>query len=107
MRDLVLMLVLLAACESPSLVAVPAERWQPTSSDQQATARSFAQVSEAVADAVGREYRRRSRSASCESASLVVLNPRAPENAFQILDKVSRPQFIFTQPMILNSAVGA
>ena len=104
MRHLVLILVLLlAACESPSLVAVPAERWQPTSSDQQATARSFAQVSGAVADAAGRECRRRSRSASCEFAILVVLNPRAPENAFQILDEVSRPQIIFTQPMIRSA----
>ena len=101
MRHLVLMLVLLlAACESPSLVAVPAERWQPTSSGQQATARSFEQVSDAVADTAGRECRRRSRLANCEFVILVHLNPRAPANAFQTLDEDGRPLIIFTEPMI-------
>ena len=104
MRYLVVMLVfLLAACASPSLVAVPAERWQPTSSAEQATARSFEQVSDAVADAAGRECRRRSRSANCEFSILVNLSPRAPENAFQTLDEDGRPLIIFTHPMIRST----
>lgn len=104
MRRLALMLVLLlAACESPSLVAVPAERWQPSSSDQKATARSFEQVSRAVGEAAGRECRRRARSANCDFVILVDLDPRAPANAFQTVDEDGRPLIIFTQPMIRSA----
>ncbi len=104
MRRVALMLsLLLAACSSPSLVAVPAAKWQPATSSQQTTARSFEQVSQAVAAAAGKECRRRSRTANCEFVILVDLNTRAPANAFQTLDEDGRPLIIFTQPMIRSA----
>ncbi len=101
MRRFALMLVLfLAACDTSSVVAVPAAKWQPKSSDQQATARMFEQVGRAVSDAASRECRRRSASANCDFVILVDLDSDAPANAFQTLDENGQPLIIFTQPMI-------
>ena len=104
MRRLALVLaVLLAACESSSILAVPAEDWQPGASDQNAKARSFEQVSRDIAQAAGRECRRRSRSANCDFVVLVDISRNAPANAFQTLDENGRPLIVFTQPMIRSA----
>ncbi len=100
MRRLALLLVLLlAACDTSSIVAIPAEQWQPSSA-QQEKAREFEQVSRAIGTTASRECRRRSRAANCDFVILVDLSPSAPANAFQTLDKNGRPLIIFTQPMI-------
>ncbi len=104
MRRLALMLVLLlAACGTPSLVAVPAENWKPNSTSKKATARSFEKVGRDVAIAAGKECRRRAPSSNCDFVVLVDLNPNAPANAFQTLDDDGRPLIIFTQPMIRSA----
>ncbi|EEE38940.1 peptidase, M48 family [Rhodobacteraceae bacterium KLH11] len=104
MRRLALMLVmLLAACETPGVVAVPAAKWQPGSSGQQETARLFGQVSRAVETSAERECRRRARSANCDFAILVDLSPNAPANAFQTLGEDGQPLIVFTQPMLQST----
>ncbi|MEX0329445.1 MAG: M48 family metallopeptidase [Ruegeria sp.] len=104
MRRLALMLVLfLAACDSSSVVVIPAANWAPTSPDLRAVAPAFKQVSTAVGDASRAECKRRTRAVNCDFVILVDLDPRAPANAFQTLDENGRPLIIFTQSMILST----
>ncbi|WP_299659297.1 M48 family metallopeptidase [uncultured Ruegeria sp.] len=101
MRRLALLLVmLLAACDTSTVIAIPADQWQPSSSAQRQKARVFEQVGREVGAAAGQECRRRSRSANCDFAILVDLSRTAPANAFQTLDEDGQPLIIFTQPMI-------
>lgn len=102
-RFALILVLLLAACSSQSLVAVPADKWQPSASGQNINARNFEQVGRAVGSAAERECRRRSPSANCDFVVLVDLNPNAPANAFQTLDEDGRPLIIFTQPMIRSA----
>ncbi len=101
MRRLALLLVLLlAACDMSSVVAIPADQWQPSSTEQRDKARVFEQVSRAVGTTASRECRRQTRTANCDFVILVDLSSNAPANAFQTLDKDGRPLIVFTQPMI-------
>lgn len=101
MRGFALSLVLLlAACGSSSVIAIPAAEWQPSSPALREKAREFEQVSRAVAASAEKECRRQARSANCDFAILVDLSSRAPANAFQTLDEDGRPLIIFTRPMI-------
>lgn len=99
-RFALLLVLLLAACGSSSVIAIPASEWQPSSSGQREKARVFEQVSHEIGDAAGRECRRRSRTANCDFVILVDLSSKAPANAFQTLDKNGQPLIIFTQQMI-------
>lgn len=104
MRRLALLLVLvLAACDSGSIVAIPAAKWEPGSENLQPSAQAFTQVSRAVGPIASKECRRRSRTANCDFVILVDLNPRAPANAFQTIDREGRPLIVFTQPMIQSA----
>ncbi len=104
MRRLALMsLLFLAACTSPSVIAVQADKWQPRSSEWQPVARMFLEVSRAVGPAATKECKRRTRAVKCDFVILVDLNPRAPANAFQTVDEDGRPLIIFTQPMIRSA----
>ncbi|KIC41540.1 peptidase M48 [Ruegeria sp. ANG-R] len=101
MRRLALLLVvLLAACDFTSVVAIPASQWQPNSAGQREKARVFEQVSRTIGAAAEQECRRRSQSANCDFVFLVDLSSKAPANAFQTLDKDGKPLIIFTQQMI-------
>ena len=104
MRPLALMLVLLlSACGSQSLVAIPAEKWQPNSPNLQELSLTFAEVSRKVSRTARSECHRRTSTVDCDFIVLVDLNPRAPANAFQTLDDDGRPVIIFSQAMIRSA----
>lgn len=104
MRRLILMLALvLSACDSGGVVAVPASEWRPSSPELQALAVAFSEVSDSVGEASRAECRRRTRSVNCDFAILVALDPREPANAFQTLDENGRPLIIFTQEMLRST----
>lgn len=104
MRRLALMLVfVLAACDTASVVAIPVTEWNPSAPDLRAVAPGFKQVSKSVGEASRKECRRRTRAVNCDFVILVDLDRRAPANAFQTLDENGRPLIIFTQSMILST----
>ncbi|MEX0349064.1 MAG: M48 family metallopeptidase [Paracoccaceae bacterium] len=104
MRRLVLLLALsLTACAelSPRKDSNAPVEWQPALAHlPPEAARSFAEVSSAVAPRAIEECRRRTRNVDCDFRILVDLDPRAPLNAFQSVDDDGRPVIIFTASMI-------
>ncbi|WP_171101794.1 MULTISPECIES: M48 family metalloprotease [unclassified Ruegeria] len=101
MRRLALLLAfVLAACDTSTLVLIPAAEWRPSSPELQVKAREFAEVSRAVGGAARRECLRASSDENCDFAVFVDPNPRAQANAFQTRDKTGRPIIIFTRAML-------
>ncbi|SDW69157.1 Peptidase family M48 [Ruegeria halocynthiae] len=102
-RLALLLVLLLAACATHSMMVVPATQWQPKDPALQEKARVLRQVSRSVGEAAARECRRRLRSANCDFVILVDPSSKAPANAFLTLDEDGRPLIIFTQPMIASA----
>lgn len=98
-----LLFLLVAACDTRVLRVVPAEDWDYTAAEAALPADEFHQISRAVGNEAQAECLRRTTNQSCDFKILVDLNPRAPANAFQTLDKDQNPVIIFTREMIKST----
>ncbi len=105
MRRLTFLLfpLVLMACSADFLRVQPAEEWSPDSGDFQVDAAAFQDISRAVGKTARAECLRQSKVSNCDFTILVDLNPRAPVNAFQTLDKQDQPVIIFTRSMIQSA----
>ncbi|WP_170769062.1 M48 family metalloprotease [Ruegeria lacuscaerulensis] len=92
--------VFLAACDADALRVQPAEDWIQGEGDFRVEAATFQQISQRVGEQARVECLRRANVKNCDFATLVDLDPKAPANAFQTLDKNDQPVIIFTRAMI-------
>lgn len=108
-RVLLLIALFLAACDSPAptTAPVPLAPAPGGSAMSPASAQAaFSRVSASLRPVAVDECQRRTSGMRCDFRIEIDPDPRAPENAYQTVDRDGRPVIIFTRAMI-NSARNA
>ena len=95
--------LLLTACGVGEMRLLPADEWTGGSGEFQVDAAAFRQLSRSVGKEARAACLRQAKVKNCEFTFLVDLNPRAPANAFQTLDKKGQPVIIMTRSMIASA----